>query len=350
MKVIAEIGVNHDGKIEKAKKLIKVSKKNGADFVKFQLYKTENIVTYKSKVSNYQKKITKNQYKLLKKYELTIKDFKVIFNYCKKIKIKPLTTCFDVQTFLEINKNFNQNIYKIGSGDLDNLPLIYQIAKFKKKLILSTGMSNLKDINLALKTIIYAHKFRKNIPEINKIKKIKLNNKSINYLKDKVVLLHCVSNYPTKIQDLNLNVIKFLKKKYNLTIGLSDHTKSNISASVAFLLGAKFFEKHITISNNSFGPDHKSSLNEDDFNLMMKNLSETKKMLGSSKKSINKSEYQISKVARKSLYASKNIKNNEKFSYSNIGIKRPQKGKKPLEIWKLIGKTAKRSYKKNELL
>lgn len=348
MKVIAEIGVNHDGKLSKAKKLIKLSKLSGADYVKFQLYKTENLVITNSSTASYQKKISNNQFELLKKYELSIKKFKILFRYCVQTKIQPLVTCFDLETFKEVNSIFNFNMYKIGSGDLDNFPLIYEIARNNKKIILSTGMSNINEINLALKTIYFSHKYKNLKPNIRKIHNIKLTAFNLKYLREKVIILHCISNYPAKVEDLDLNVISFLKKKYKLKVGFSDHSKSIVAPSIAMTLGAEYLEKHITFSNSDLGPDHEASLNYKDFKLMVENLDDTKKMYGNKKKKINFLESQIAKVSRKSIYAKIRINKNDIFSLNNLIIKRPQKGKKPYMLWNLLGKKSKKVYKTDE--
>lgn len=350
MKVIAEIGVNHDGKLSKAKKLIKLSKFSGADYVKFQLYKTENLVITNSSTASYQKKISNNQFELLKKYELSLKKFKILYRYCLQTKIQPLVTCFDLETFKEVNSIFKFNIYKIGSGDLDNFPLIYEIARNNKKIILSTGMSNINEINLALKTIYFSHKYKNLKPNIRKINNIKLTASNLKYLREKVIILHCISNYPAKVEDLDLNVISYLKKKYKLKVGFSDHSKSIVAPSIAMTLGAEYLEKHITLSNSDLGPDHEASLNYKDFKLMVENLDDTKKMYGEKKKKINFLESQIAKVSRKSIYAKIRINKNDIFSLNNLIVKRPQKGKKPYILWNLLGKKSKKVYKPDELI
>lgn len=350
MKIIAEIGVNHDGRISKAKKLILLAKQSRADYVKFQFYKTENIVVKNSLVAQYQRKFFSNQFKMLKQYELNTKDLKNLLDYCKKIKIKPLITCFDLESFNEVEKFVNLKLYKISSGDLDNLPLLYYIAKKNKNLILSTGMSNLNDIELALKTILFARKYKKSSPKLDKINKIKLNKNNLKYLKKIVTILHCVSEYPTKLKNLNLLYIKKLQEKYKLNIGLSDHSKSLLTGMIAFTLDAKFLEKHITISNEDEGPDHKASLNYNDFSKMIDNVKMTQIILGKPKKKISKVEIHNKLIARKSLVANGCVRQNEKFSLQNIAIKRPQTGKKPRLLWNLIGKKSKKMYKHDELI
>lgn len=348
MKVIAEIGVNHDGKISKAKKLILLAKNSGADYVKFQFYKTENIVVKNSSVAKYQKKFFSNQFKMLKQFEINIKNMIDLLNYCKELKIKPLITCFDIESFMEVEKFFNLNLYKISSGDLDNIPLIYYISKKNKKLILSTGMSKSRDIDLALKTIIFAKKYKNKSPNFKEINKIKLNRNNLLLLKKTVTILHCVSEYPTEIKNLNLSFISKLKEKYKLDVGLSDHSKSLFTGIIALTLGASYLEKHLTISNIDKGPDHKASLNFKDFEKMINNINISRIILGKPQKIISKSERENQQIARKSLVAIGIIKKDENFTFKNIAIKRPQAGKKPKFLWNLIGNKSKKMYKHDE--
>lgn len=349
--IIAEIGVNHDGKINKMKKLIKNSKSAGADFVKIQVFDPNEIVIKKSKTAKYQRKVTNNQYKLLKKYELSKNDIIKINAFCKKIKIKLLSTCFDLKSFKICKKILSTSVYKIGSGDLTNLPLIYEIAKSKKKIILSTGMSDLFEIDQALKTIFFAYKFKNISPSLKEITKINLNKKNLKFLKKKVSILHCISVYPAKLYTLNLNFIKVLKKRYELKIGFSDHSMSIHSSSIAVAMGAEIIEKHITLNNYSRGPDHSSSLNPSDFKKLVLYIRDTEKMIGSNKtKFMSAEERNNAKIVKKSLYARKNIKKGEKFTTHNLSVKRPKNGKNPGFLWSLIGKKSKKNYKVDQLI
>ena len=183
--IISEVGVNHNGSYDKLKKLVLKSKIAGANYVKLQLYKTNEIVIKNTKAANYQKKIEKNQFDLLKKYELSTKNIIKINSFCKINGIKLIATCFDTKSFHICKKILNSSIYKIGSGDLTNLPLIHEIALHKKKIILSTGMSNFKEIDLALKTIIFAYRYKKKKTGLSIIKRIKLNKVNLKFLKIK---------------------------------------------------------------------------------------------------------------------------------------------------------------------
>ena len=211
-------------------------------------------------------------------------------------------------------------------------------------------MSNLNEIDFALKTIFFAYKNNKTKPTLGKIRKIELNVSNLKFLKDKVSILHCVSVYPTKLSDLNLKFILTLQKRYKLDIGFSDHSKSTIASAIAIALRAKIIEKHITLNNNSKGPDHLSSLNFKDFEVFVKKIRETEIMLGSHIKNLNVEEKHNSKIARKSIYAKKNINIGEVFSIDNLSIKRPKKGKDPAFLWSLLGKKSKKKYKLDQLI
>ena len=327
IKIIAEVGVNHDGDLQKAKKLIKICKNVGADFVKFQSFKTSSLVTLNSKKSNYQiNKKNKNTslYKMLKKVELSYSDTKKLFNYAKKINIEIISTPFDKISSDEL-ENLKMKIFKISSGDIDNLPLLGHIAKKNKPIIISTGRSTFNDIDRAIKWI----------------KKYKNN---------KISILHCVSSYPTKYEDLNLNIIKKMMKKYNFDIGLSDHSLGIEAPIAAVALGATIIEKHITLDKNLHGPDHFFSLDPSEFELMVKQIRNIEIAMGSTSKKINKSELEGLKKSRRSLYSAINITKNDIFSEKNISILRPAEGLKPVDIYKFIGKRSKSNIKKGTLL
>ena len=325
-KVIAEIGVNHNGSFKRAVKLIQAAKFAGAHFVKFQIFKAENLVLKNTRKAKYQIKRDKsaNQYEMLKKFELTNEDFEKIINFCKKIKIKFLATPFDLES-VEFLKSNKLEYIKISSADINNYPLLKKIASNRKKVLLSTGMSTMKEINYAIKTLVDGGTKRKNI-----------------------TVFHCTSSYPTPLKEANLNVLKTFKKKFGKNIGYSDHTNSIVIPSFALMLGAKFIEKHLTLNNNDLGPDHKASLNYKNFKLMIKTINDLEISLGSGFKKITKSEKINLKYIRRSIYAKKNIKKGDVFSPSNIITKRPSTGISPVKWNKLIGKVSKRNFLKDE--
>ncbi len=320
--IIAEAGVNHNGSIVLARKLIDAAKKSGADAVKFQAYITDEICIKESKMTKYQKKTKfKTQYALLKKYELERKQIIDLYNYARKKKIIFLLSFFDVKS-LDLNKDIKLNFIKIPSGEITNYLLIKKIAKLRKKTIISTGMSNYKEINIA----------------INQLKKNGLSKK-------KISILYCISSYPTMADEIYLPQIKELKKKYQIEIGFSDHSEG-IEASVGSVIyGAKIVEKHLTLNRKLDGPDHKSSADPKTFSLMVKSIRNIEKMIAKSK---NKSELLNKYYVRKSIVASKKIKIGQIFKETNITLKRPQLGLTGDKIFKILGKKSKFNFNPND--
>ena len=323
--IIAEAGVNHNGKIQLAKKLIDIASKAGADYVKFQTYNVDHLILKNTKTAIYQKKNLKknlSQYSMLKKYQLTANDHNILISHSKKKKIKFLSTAFDEKS-LELLSNYKLEYIKVPSGEITNYPLLKRISKSKKKILLSTGMSSIEEIKDALKVL--------------KRKK-----------KD-ITIMHCTSDYPANLKDLNLNFIHKLKK-FGCQVGYSDHSSSLITPSIAVGLGCKVVEKHFTLSKNLIGPDHKASLEPQDLYKMISYVRETDKMLGLMKKVITRSEKKTKLLVRKSLVASKDIKKGDFFSYENITTKRPGTGISPFKIKNYVGKKSQKNFKKNQLI
>lgn len=324
--IIAEAGVNHNGSISIAKKLIKAAKFTGADYVKFQSFKPKELCTYYAKKTSYQFKTTnKNEsmLKMLKKYELKAKDFIKLKKFANKTNIKIISTAFDFESAKELNK-IGIPIFKTASSDVTNLPLLKLISSFKKPMIISTGRSYLSEVKEA----------------INIIKK---QNKRYS-------ILHCVSNYPTDFNDLNLNVINQLKKKFKCEIGFSDHTDGIHASLAAICSGATIIEKHITLNRNMKGPDHSSSLEPNQFKEMVSCIRDIEKAFGNKIKKPAVSEMKGRNTSMKSLVANKNIYKGEIFDIDNISIKRPGTGLKPKFYFKILGKKSKRDIKFDQLI
>lgn len=327
--IIAEAGVNHNGKLNLAYKLVDAAKNAKADCVKFQLFDHKELSTTNASQASYQTKNTKKkltQYELLRKLEMNFHSLKKIKNYCKKKKIDFLLSIFGTEQ-LKIIKKLNLNSIKIPSGEINNYPLLNEISKLNKEIIISTGMSTLEEIKYA----------------INILTKRKLNSK-------KIILLQCTTDYPTKLKDVNLNVISTLKKYFNLPMGLSDHTMSNEAAIAAVALGAKVIEKHITLDNKMNGPDHKASLNPIKFKEFVKSIRNTEKLLGSFVKRPSKLEIKNKKFVRKSIVAKKKINKGDKFTFKNITCKRPEGGISPRHWTKVIGKKSKYFFQENDFI
>ncbi len=277
---------------------------------------------------NIKKKFNKKetQFEMLKKLELSKKNHFKIKNYCKKKQIEFLSSAFDIEDLIFLKK-LRLKRFKIPSGEITNYLYLKKIANYKKEIILSTGMANIKEISTAIKVL------QKN-----------------GLSKDKIKLLHCSSEYPADTSVLNLKAISTLRKKFKLDIGYSDHSMSLISPSIAISLGAKIIEKHITLNNNLKGPDHKSSLNPKDFKKMVENIRQTERSLGSGVKIPTKEEIKNSKIVRKSIVAKKIITKGEKFSLKNLTFKRPGTGISPMMINTLLKKKAKKNYQIDDLI
>ena len=346
IKIIAEIGVNHNGSIPLAKKLIKIAKHSGADFVKFQNWKAERLVTSNAEMANYQKINTKKKFKqiqLLKPLELKDKDYFNLIKYCKKNSIQFLSSPFDEVSYKFLTNKLKCKIIKIPSGEINNFLLLREINLNKHKIFLSTGMSTISEIanciNFIAKSNIYC--IYKN--------KVKIKSKSkLNFLKKKIIIMHCVTDYPVQDNYANLKAIKTIKDAFKLPVGYSDHTDGVIAPVIAASFGAELIEKHLTINQTLKGPDHKASLNPTQFKLMVNNLRTFEKMLGNGIKSPQICEKKNMIVARKSIVAKKIIKRGETFTFKNITVKRPSGGKDPSQFFQFLGKTAKKNYSKDE--
>ena len=305
------------------------AQKAGADYVKFQTFLTEDVITEKVKKANYQIRnsgTNETQFQMLEKLQLSFSDFHKIHNFCKKIKIKFLTTAFDLKS-LQFVKPFNMDYYKIPSGEITNAILLKKIGSFNKKTILSTGMSTLIEVSNAVKLLIKSGLSRK-----------------------KLTILHCNSDYPTNLNDVNMNVLKTLSKYFKVDVGYSDHTMSINVPVVAAALGATIIEKHFTLDRNMSGPDHKMSLEPNEFEKMVLNIRDAELILGKSKKEPTKSELKNIKFVRRSIVAQKNIKKGEKFTIKNISVKRPGTGINPMKFFENLNKRSKKNYLKDELI
>ncbi len=323
--IIAEIGVNHKGKLDIAKKLINVAKKAGADAVKFQTFDAEKLASKNTQKVSYQKKNTnkkENHYQMLKKLELSKDDTKKLFDYSKIKNIIFLSTPYDPDSANFLNK-IGVKIFKTASADLNDYILHKTISKFNKSTIISTGMSNISDIEKCLKI----YKSRK-----------------------KISLLHCVSNYPCSPASINLNVLNTLKKKFNLTIGYSDHSLGNIASITAVSMGYKILERHLTLNKSDRGPDHKSSLNPKEFKKFVSDIRLAETILGSSVKRCQAEEKEMKKISSKSLHIKKDMFAGEKINENDLISKRPGNGISPADIKKVIYKKLKNNVKKGNQL
>ena len=329
--IIAEIGVNHNGSFELAKKLINSAKKSNADCVKFQFFNSENLVLKNSGIAKYQNINTKekNQYKLLKKLEIDKNFLKKIKNYCFKKKIDFLCSFFDHHDLRYYTNLFKIKLVKIPSGELNNLLFLKTAAKLNKITLLSTGMANIKEVEKAYNYLI-----------------------SNNLSKQKIFILHCTTSYPTKNKEINLNVLKQYKKRFGTNIGFSDHSLGIDASIYSVLLGARYIEKHFTLSKKDLGPDHSSSLEPSEFTQMVDKIRSLKEILGNENKKPTQSEIINKRYVRKAIYAKSRIKKGEYFSEKNLILLRPllKNSLDSSKIEKVIGKKSRFEFKKNQII
>ena len=329
VKIIAEAGCNHNGNIKLAYKLIDKAATAKVDAIKFQLYNVNELVTKKAPKPKYAKRNTKKnqtQYEMQKKLELSQAEHFKLKKYCEKKGIEYLSSAFDIQSLIFLNK-IKIKQFKIPSGEITNYPYLKLIGAFKKKTILSTGMSTMNEIKNAL----------------NILTKSGLS-------KNKITLLQCNTEYPTPFSDVNLKAMILMKKKFKLNVGLSDHTLGIEVPVAAVALGAKVIEKHFTLNREFYGPDHKASLLPHELVKMVSSIRNIEKAIGSGKKTITRSELKNRKIARKSIVAIKTIKKNEIFKLNNIGVKRPGTGISAEKFYKILGRKSKKNYKLDDLI
>jgi len=327
--IIAEVGVNHNGDIKLAKDLIHAAKYCGADIVKFQTFTAKSISTHYAEKAAYQSKNIgnrKSHLEMLNELELSKNDHFDLKDYCKKKNIEFLSSAFDIEsvTFLQ---SLGIERFKIPSGEITNLPYLREISKTKKPVILSTGMSKVSEIKEAISVIL-----------------------GTGYNKDLLTLLHCNTDYPTSMEDVNLRAMNTISEIFGLQVGYSDHTEGIEVPIAAVAMGAKVIEKHLTLDRSLDGPDHKASIEPNQFKQMVDSVRNIELALGSEKKSPSKSEKSNIKIVRKSIVAKKQILKGETFSLENITTKRPGTGISPMFWDKVIGKKAKKFFSEDELI
>jgi N,N'-diacetyllegionaminate synthase len=327
--IIAEAGVNHNGDIGLAKKLIRVAADAGADYVKFQTFKADNLTTSSAQTSKYQKVNTgkeESQLELLKALELSHEDHKLLMNYAKECGIKFFSTAFDFES-VDFLKSLNLGVWKIPSGEITNLPYLEKIAKYNEPTYLSTGMATMEEV----------------VAAVEALKRSGLDSR-------KIVVLHCNSDYPTAAKDVNLRVLKTFKEKLQIEVGYSDHTLGIEVSLAAVALGAKIIEKHFTLDRSLPGPDHKASLTPEELKSMVHGIRNIELALGRAEKIPTASESVNIPIVRKSIVAKKTIKKGEKFTTENLTTKRPGTGISPMRWYEILGQPSDRDYNEDDLI
>lgn len=325
--IIAEAGVNHNGDLKLAKELAKVAKDSGADIVKFQTAKLEALVTGTAPMAEYQKRNTmrdESQLEMLKKLLLSYDEFVELADYCKKIGIKFLSTPFDLDS-IDFLITLGGDLWKIPSGEITNYPYLVKLAGLHQPIILSTGMSTLGEIEETVE-LLQSHGA------------------------EKLILLHCTSQYPAPIEDVNLRAMLTLKERFHVDVGYSDHTEGIEVPIAAVTLGATVIEKHFTLDKNMEGPDHKASLEPYELRAMIEGIRKVECALGDGIKRVMNSERDNLKIVRKSIVAARAIKKGETFTEQNLTTKRPGVGVSPMQWNSVIGTVADRDFNVDELI
>ena len=351
--IIAEAGVNHNGSVELALQLIDKAVEAGADAVKFQTFKAEEIIADTAPKAPYQKRLTgedESQLEMVKRLELTAADHITLHAHCKNNNIDFLSTAFDPESLKMLSENFEMPMFKIPSGEITNAQLLLETAKLKKPIILSTGMCILGEIEDALGVIAFGFSTTTGVPSGSEFKKAWLSQQGYNAIKDKVTLLHCTTEYPAPFESVNLAAMDGLKKSFGLRIGLSDHTVGINIPIAAVARGAEVIEKHFTLDRNLPGPDHQASLEPMELKQMVQGIREVEMAMGNARKVPALEEVKNMAVARKSLVALKPIRKNEKFTTENLGCKRPGTGISPIYYWDYLGKPAEKDFQKDEVI
>ncbi|MBO8177961.1 N-acetylneuraminate synthase [Aeribacillus pallidus] len=350
--IIAEAGVNHNGSIQLGKELIEGAAKAGADAIKFQTFITDLCLTETAVKADYQIKSTdpdESQFEMVKKLELSPKMHEELIEHCNKNNILFLSTPFDEPSVDLLVNKFNVPLLKIASGEITNAPLLLKMARTGKPILLSTGASSIADVEKALGVLAFGYQStHMQTPSIEAFERAYSSEEGQKLLQENVTLLHCTSEYPAPFDEVNLNAMKTLQRTFSLPVGYSDHTKGIAIPIAAVAMGAVVIEKHITLDCNLPGPDHRASLELDEFSEMVSSIRQVEASLGQSLKIPSYSELKNKPVIRKSIVASRQINKGETFSSENLTIKRPGDGVSPFYYWEYLGKKANKTYQKNE--
>jgi N,N'-diacetyllegionaminate synthase len=325
--IIAEAGVNHNGSIESAKKLVEIAAESGADYVKFQTFKAETLVTKTADKAEYQQNVTDNnesQFDMLKKLELDRKTHEELIDYCNAKDIQFLSTAFDHDS-IELLAELNIPLFKIPSSEITNLPYLRHIGKMGKPIIMSTGMSTLDEVHNALNILIES-----------------------GAEKEQITILHCNTEYPTPMKDVNLKAMLTIQDELGVNIGYSDHTLGIEIPIAAVAMGATVIEKHFTLDRTLLGPDHAASLEPEELKAMVTAVRNIERAMGDGVKKPSHSEIKNIQIARKSIVAKKCIKKGGPFTENNLTVKRPGMGISPMLWDNVIGQKAKQKFKPDD--
>jgi N-acetylneuraminate synthase len=352
--IIAEAGVNHNGSIDMGKRLIDVAVEAGADAVKFQTFRAEHVVSLGAPKAEYQTHTTdknESQVEMIRKLELTESDHEVLIDHAEAQGITFLSTPFDFHSLHLLARHFGIRTIKIPSGEITNAPFLLEIARVASRVILSTGMSTLGEVEAALGILAFGFTQQRGIVlDYDVIAGSFASAEGQQALRDRVILLHCTTEYPAPYAEVNLRAMDTLAEAFGLTVGYSDHTQGIHISVAAVALGARVIEKHFTLDSKLPGPDHKASLEPDELRRLVAAIRDVEQARGDGVKRPTAAEWKNRAVARKSLVATRAIAKGEVFSVDNLACKRPGNGISPMQWYAILGRTAPRAFSEDELI
>ena len=350
--IIAEAGVNHNGSVETAQKLVDVAVAAGANAVKFQTFVAERLVAFDAPKADYQRlttEVSESQYAMLKKLELSAEAHVQLMDYCQQQGIEFLSTPFDELSADYLAKEMQLSKLKISSGDLTNAPFLLECARLGTDIILSTGMATLAEVEAALGVLAFGFMRRKSTePSVEAFQAAYHSPAGQEKLKEKVCLLHCTTEYPAPFDEVNLKAMDTMKNAFGLPVGLSDHTPGIAVVLAAVARGAEIIEKHFTLDRNMSGPDHRASLDPRELKDLVQGIRQIELALGDGNKMPTPSEIKNRDIARKSLVASRFVSKGTLFTGDNVVCKRPGNGMEPIRYWEVLNTKAARDYQKDE--
>lgn len=352
--IIAEAGVNHNGDEKLAFELVEAAHKAGADIVKFQTFKAANLVTQQARQAEYQVKNTnksESQLEMLRRLELSWETHHALIKHCNTLGIEFLSTAFDSESLAFLVNDLGLTRLKLPSGELTNAPLVLEHARTGCDIIVSTGMATLSEIETALGVIAFGYTAPHDVkPCAEAFQSAYASEEGQKALKEKVVILHCTTEYPAPMCEINLRAMDTLKSAFDLPAGYSDHSEGITIPVAAVARGAVLIEKHFTLDKTMEGPDHKASLEPSELQAMVTAIRQVEVALGKPVKTPTISEIKNKAIARKSLVAAQEIRSGEPFSAENVSIKRPGGGMSPYSYWDLLGKQSSKSYQAGDLI
>ncbi|MDD3269531.1 MAG: N-acetylneuraminate synthase [Syntrophomonadaceae bacterium] len=351
--IIAEAGVNHNGSLLRALEMVEAAAQAGADIIKFQSFKTEQMLSILAPKAAYQMQNTnhdENQWQMLKGLELDEAAQHALLLECHRQGLEFLSSPFDLGSLGYLIEELGVSRIKLASGEINNAPLLLAAARSGREIILSTGMSTLGEIEFALGVLAFGYCHPQGLPGRDDFKHSFLSSAGQHKLREKVTLMHCTSEYPAPVGEINLRAMDTLKQAFGLKVGYSDHSSGTAIAVAAAARGATMIEKHFTLDRQLPGPDHKASLEAAELQQMIGDIRQVQSALGSFMKGPSPSEWKNIEVSRKSLVAAQAIKAGEVFTENNLAIKRPGTGIAPQYYWEWLGKKAGRDYLPDELV